>query len=445
MVNVLDLAEKLWTGQTNTYLCHPFAEPYDIEQIIDGLWFYKGFSNSIIRETSDGLILIDPAAQFDEAIRFTKVRSISKQKANSIIFTHGHVDHAFGVKPYYRECKRKNWKKPHIISHVNVPKRFGRYIETHGYNAFINQRQFLGGQGQPYFPIEFIYPTILVENSYELNVGGVTVNLFHGRGETDDALWIYLPNDKVLCTGDFFVWGVPNAGNPQKAQRYIKEWAENLLKMAEKDAEILLPGHGVPIIGKERVKKALSDTAEYLDLLYSQTIDLMNQRLSLSEIIEKVTFPEDLKKKPYLQPIYDEPEFLIRSVWTKYGGWYDGIPSHLKPAAEQDIANEIVDLVGGSENLVNRAMVLCKQKKVKVACHLIEWALRSDPNNDFIKKAYAQIYAERARSESSTMAMAIYLSAIREIGEDPGRDLKGNTVIYVQTQLAKEKKQHQMK
>ena len=440
MGKVLDLAEQLWNGDTDTYLNHPFAEPYEVEKISEGLWFNKGFSNTIIRETSEGLIIIDPAAQFDEAVRFKKVRSVTKQKVHSIIFTHGHVDHGFGVKMYHRECKKKEWKKPQIISHVNVPKRFDRYKETHGYNEFINHKQFLGGQGQPYFPIEFIYPTKTFEDFFNLRVGEITVNLYHGKGETDDAIWAFFPEDEVLCTGDLFIWGVPNGGNPQKAQRYVKEWAETLTKMAEMSPKILLPGHGVPIIGKKRVQEALMSTTSYLASIHSQTIQLMNEGLPLREIISEIQVPEELIKKPYLQPIYDEPEFIVRNIWRLYGGWYDGEPANLKPAPELEIANEITLISGGSERLSERALNLMDIGKLKLATHLISWALKSDPENEKVRKAYVKIFATRAKSETSTMAMAIYLSAIRKIGEDPGEELAGNTPIFVQKNVAEMKR-----
>jgi alkyl sulfatase BDS1-like metallo-beta-lactamase superfamily hydrolase len=440
MGKVLNLAEKLWNGETNTYLNHPFAEPYEIEEIAEGLWFNRAFSNSIIRKTSEGLIIIDPAAQFDEAIRHKKVRSVTKDRVHTVIYTHGHVDHCFGLPQYYRECKRNQWKKPHIISHENVPKRFDRYEETHGYNAYINQRQFLGGQGQPYFPKGFIYPTIIFSDTYTLEIGGITVELYHDKGETDDAIWAYLPQDDAICTGDLFIWGVPNGGNPQKAPRYIKEWSNALIRMREKHASILLPGHGVPIIGKERVEEALMTTAEFLKTLCTQTIDLMNRGCSLPDIIQKVTIPEELMKKPYLQPIYDEPEFLIRNVWRLKGGQYDGIPSHLKPAKEIDLAREIAGLAGSPEQLAERALVLSQEDKPRLACHLIEWALRCEPENEKMKRIYTQIFRKRIiETETSTMAMGIYLSAIRDIGEDPGEDLAGNTPIFVQKKIAESK------
>ncbi len=440
MDKILDLAEKLWNGETDTYLHHPFAEPYDIVEIKENLWFNRAFSNSIIRKTAEGLIIIDPAAQFDEAIRHKKVRSVTKDKVHSVIYTHGHVDHCFGLNQYFRDCKKNQWERPQIISHENVPKRFDRYEETHGYNSYINQRQFLGGQGQPYFPTGFVYPTNTFSDTYTLNVGDITIELNHGKGETDDAIWVYILEDETICTGDLFIWGTPNGGNPQKAPRYIKEWSNTLLKMAEKNASILLPGHGVPIIGKERVKEALTITSKFLYNLYSQTIELMNRGQSLPEIVENVIILSEMVKKPYLQPIYDEPEFLIRNVWRLKGGHYDGIPSHLKPASERDLAREIVNLTGSPEKLANRALELSEQNNHRLACHLIEWALKCDPNNEKIRKGYRDIFKKRIYSETSTMAIGIYLSAIRDIGEDPGEDLAGNTPIYVQKKICESKK-----
>src|SRR5256885_13213485 len=49
---------------------------------------------------------------------------------------------------------------------------------------------------------------------------GRRFDLHHARGETDDHTWTWSPADKVLCCGDLFIWASPNAGNPQKVQRY---------------------------------------------------------------------------------------------------------------------------------------------------------------------------------------------------------------------------------
>ena len=58
-----------------------------------------------------------------------------------------------------------------------------------------------------------------------MRVGGVEIELIHGRGETDDATFVWLPQARVLVSGDFVIWVFPNAGNPRKVQRYAPDWA----------------------------------------------------------------------------------------------------------------------------------------------------------------------------------------------------------------------------
>ena len=141
----------------------------------------------------------------------------------------------------------------------------------------------------------------------------------HARGETDDHCWVYIPQRKVLCTGDFIIWAAPNAGNPQKAQRYAREWSEALRAMAKTGAEILIPGHGMPVFGSMRVRQVLLDTAEYLRSLYEQTIALMNEGATLDQILNQVEPPAALAEKPYLQAVYDEPQ-VYRAQYLAAGG-----------------------------------------------------------------------------------------------------------------------------
>src|SRR5205814_7549093 len=155
------------------------------------------------------------------------------------------------------------------------------------------------------------YPDVTYRSTLTLTVGATRFDLHHARGETDDHTWTWVPDKKVLCCGDFFIWASPNAGNPQKVQRYPKEWAAALREMAGLGAEALLPGHGLPIIGAERIAQALTDAAELLEHLHDQTVAMMNEGARLDEIVHTVHAPAHLLERPYLQPIYDEPEFVV--------------------------------------------------------------------------------------------------------------------------------------
>jgi len=435
MGKILDLAEDLWNGRKNTFSYHPFGVPRGLELIneynIQSTWFYRGFSNSIIRETNEGLLIIDPGAIFDVHTKYQALRKVTDKKVNTVIFTHGHVDH-IGIVPYLEECKDKNWPVPRVIAHEAIVNRFNRYKLTNSWNGAINLRQFRGSKGKPGFTKDFFYPNETYRSELKIKIGGVEVQLKHSRGETDDHTWVFFPDTAILCTGDLFIWGTPNAGNPQKVQRYAYEWALALREMEELHPKILCPGHGVPIVGKERVKEALNNTALLLESLHKQTLSLMNEGASVDTIIHTVKAPDELLNKPYLRPVYDEPEFIVRNIWRLYGGWYDGTPSHLKPASEINQAKEIANLAGGATKLAERALELMNTGEFRMACHLAEWAWLDSPNDAYISEIASKVFITRAKTEKSTMAIGIYLSAARRMGGNPDKEMPGNTIMQAQ-------------
>jgi alkyl sulfatase BDS1-like metallo-beta-lactamase superfamily hydrolase len=283
---------------------------------------------------------------------------------------------------------------------------------TLGLNSIINQRQFRLPQLR--WPEEYRYPDQTYHSSAEVELGGERFELHHGRGETDDHTWVWAPDRGVLCTGDFFIWVLPNCGNPQKVQRYPRDWIGVLRRMADLEAEVLLPGHGLPIVGSARVRQAVNDSADLLESLHDQVLALMNQGARLDQVIHSVRAPQALLEKPYLRPIYDEPEFVVRNVWRFYGGWYDGNPAHLKPAPEADLARELAGLSGGAGRLAERALELEQEGSLRLACHLAELAVQADPQSTSATETRHRIFAQRAESERSTMSRGIFSWAAEE-------------------------------
>jgi alkyl sulfatase BDS1-like metallo-beta-lactamase superfamily hydrolase len=177
-------------------------------------------------------------------------------------------------------------------------------------------------------------------------------------------------------------------------------------------ATALLPGHGPPVVGADRVAAVLGDSAALLEDLVEQTLALMNDGASLPEIVTRIRLPEQLSK-PYLRAIYDEPEFIVRNVWRLYGGWFDGDPSTLKPGEPGEVAAEIASLAGGSASLAARAIALMEKDRHATAAHLVELARLASPDDAAVLDACARVYAARAEREDSTMSKGIFTWAAR--------------------------------
>ena len=416
----------------------------DITELADNLAIVESFSHSVVWDTGDGLMCFDASGAGSGEAVVNSIRSWRNDAITSLVYTHGHADHVGGSVAFAHDAQSRGLPNPRVIGHENVSKRMDRYSTTNGLNVRINRRQFGGiksdmkpnsgnmrealalDEGAQYFiPPATLRPDQSFVDQLTIKAGDTVVEFHHARGETDDHLWGWIPEKKWIFTGDFVIWNYPNAGNPQKVQRYALEWAQALRKMISQGPELLLPAHGLPIEGKARIAMVLDDIATSLESLVMQVIDMMNTGETLDTIIHSVKVPQSILDKPYMRPFYDEPEFVVRNIWRLYGGWWDGAASRLKPAPDAVVAKELAALAGGATVLMNRALEIA-DSDLRLACHLADLAGWAEPENAGIHANRAAIYDKRRRSELSLMSKGIYKSASRESEEVVARNSKPN-------------------
>lgn len=396
----------------------------EITEIDTGIAVVESFSHLVAFETDSGLVTFDSSGALTGEAVTESLRSWRTDPVHSLIYTHGHLDHVGGSGALLADGDRRGHDRPTVIGHDNVTPRLERYQMTNDWNLLINRRQFGGisprhGLGlesglTAFVPDSTAWPDTTYRDSLSISPGGLDIELYHGKGETDDHTWAWIPKYRAICTGDLVIWVFPNAGNPQKVQRFPLEWAAELRKMMALKPELLLPAHGLPIRGADRVETVLTDMAEALEYLVKETLAMMNGGAALDEILHTVKIAPEKLALPWLTPTYDEPEFVVRNIWRMYGGWWDANPAHLKPAPASQLAVEVSDLAGGPMVLANRALELSETGDHRMACHLIEFAVQSDPTSAEVHGVRAEIYAARRRSESSLMSKGIFAAALNE-------------------------------
>ena len=404
----------------------------ELSEIADGLAMVESFSHVVTWNSGDGIVCFDTSHVNTGQQVVDSIRKWSNDPFNALVYTHGHADHVGGSVAFGANAAALGHKAPRVIGHKNVQRRFDRYRYTNDWNVAINARQFGGIRGDlnsvmndlrpasggprlsNFIPEDTLDTTDVVDKFASMKFGDTTVEFHHGKGETDDHLWSWFPQQKWVATGDFVIWNFPNAGNPQKVQRFPIEWAEALRAIIAKEPELLLPAHGLPIAGKERIARVLDEIASALEYLVKSTVEMMNAGETLNTIIHSVKVPEATLGKPYLRPLYDEPEFVVRGIWRQFGGWWDGAPSRLKPATDESLGLELATLAGGAEVLMARAKDLAASGDLRLACHLADFAGWAAPDEPNIHRDRAEIYETRRKSESSLMAKGIFKGASRE-------------------------------
>jgi len=405
-----------------------FVGNFPPQTFADGVCHMVGaFGNVGVVETDDGLVIFDIATrQFGNRV-FKSLRAITKKPIKYIIYSHGHFDHCFGYSPFLKEIEENQWERPQIIAHENLLNRFKKYKELDEYHNWINSMQFksiVGKQERATSAQDTLNPTIIIKSNetFTFELDGLTFEIYHDMGETDDSIWMFLPEKKVLFTGDLMISSYPNVGNPYKVQRYPKHWALAMEKMQKKEADYLVPGHGPLIRGKKQVDDVLSITAEAMYFVHDEVVKRMNQGKWFEQIYNEMLdiYPEKFKKHAYLRPVYGCFQFAIHATYRLYHGWYDtGNPTDLFPSKSKDIAKEFLKL-NSVENYYNHAKELFEEGQLQLALHIIDIVIMGLPveSSKQLLNAYElkyKILKQKAKKETSFISFNIINNGAKEI------------------------------
>ncbi len=398
-----------------------------------------GMGNTGVIETDDDLVIFDlPIVQYGPRT-FKEVREFTDKQVKYIIYSHGHFDHCFGYVPFIEEIKEKNWEMPKIIAHENCVRRFEKYRMLDKYHDWLNKQQFASVSGRKQKILvsahETLDPTIIMhgnEEQYSFKLGNCTFNIYHDKGETDDSIWLWVPEKRLICAGDLIVSSFPNVGNPYKVQRYPKQWAIAMEKMMEKNPEYLIPGHGPLIKGKEKLKDVLSITAKAMHFVHDEVVKRLNEGKWFEQIYHEILeiYPEKFKKHKYLRPMYGCVRFAIHASYRLYHGWYNsGNPTDLFPAKSEEIAKEFLRL-NSEENYIEHAKKLFEEGKLQLALHILDIIIKGtdEMHNKILLEALNlkyKILKQKTNDETSFIAANIIDNAAYQIKEKI-KDLKLN-------------------
>ena len=147
-----DHSLDLLSGKVSIEEAHPMQPRWVAEEVAARSYFAASFANVTAFDTDAGLVLVDTGSFVLADATRALLNTVVASPAHTAIWTHGHVDHCFGVEGYEADAGRP----VHVIAHEAVSRRFARYQLTQGYNDKINARQFQTTAG---FPASSARPT----------------------------------------------------------------------------------------------------------------------------------------------------------------------------------------------------------------------------------------------------------------------------------------------
>ncbi|WDE98046.1 alkyl/aryl-sulfatase [Lentisphaera profundi] len=391
-----------------------------ITQVSKSVYCATGFSPANISMIIgvSGILIVDSGMfpAHGEAV-LKEFRKITKLPIVGVILTHGHGDHTGGIKAFTHE----KGKKSEVLIYARSPfNTEGQHFQDGGIkeNKIRGARQggFLlppnkrinNGIAPAFYPPkeknvflgEHIVPSVnFSEGRHEYNVAGIKFELVAAPGETSDQLYCWLPEEKVIFTGDNFYRSWPNTYAIRGTHyRDVKLWIESLTMMIEEKPHHTVPGHTLPLIGVEETTEVLDDYRKAIAFVLDQSVKGINQGMTPDELVQYVKLPKELAEKDHLREYYGNIEWSVRAIFSGYLGWFDGNPTTLFSLSPQKEAQNMARLVGGEEALSLKAHQALQNNEAQWCAQLSDHLIYLNPANKkylLLKASALDILAEK--------------------------------------------------
>ena len=256
-------------------------ELFELKPVADGVYAaiaaprYKVNCNAAVILTDDGVVVVDSHSKPSAAYALYKqIQAITQQPIRKIINTHFHWDHWQGNQVYAEafpdleiiasERTRENLTRPDAGSGgipfidkqlASTPKEIDKLKDDIARSTSAEQKARLEAnlrQAESYLEelrgMKPSLPTRTVATSMTLNEQGREIQLLLlGRGHTDGDVFIYLPKEKVVASGDALIDWMPflNDGYPE-------DWVQTLNALEKFDFTRVIPGHG-EVVAKDHL------------------------------------------------------------------------------------------------------------------------------------------------------------------------------------------------
>ena len=354
-------------GQTEAVVITPFV------------FMAHDVSNAYLVTTSGGDVMVNTGFM-DNAERNVALLKPHRTGALKYIFlTQSHADH-YGCVPEFREAGTKV---------IGGPDYNEANADMTGMSPFFGPRTMklwgstMNRGGTPKPPPQVV-PDLLVDREMTLEVGDRSfVAISAPEGETIDNILVWMPREKIVFTGNTFgpVWLSMPFLNTLRGDkpRLVRNYLKSLAKVRDLGAEILITGHGEPIVGAARIRDDLDRIEAAVTYVRDYTLAGMKAGKTVHTLMAEFEFPGNVA----IGDFHGKASWAVRSIWQEYSGWfhYEDGTTALYGVPRSAVHADIAELAGGAGVLAARARLHVDAGRPLEALHLVDIALGAEPGN----------------------------------------------------------------
>jgi len=295
-----------------------------------------------------------------------------------IIVSHSHADHAGGTK-FWKEDDTQ------IIAHAEFGEEQRYLTELQDYFWYRNKTLFPFMPDKPptigliaYGGIE---PTRTVHNGqpYKFSQGGVDFEVLALPGaEGADNIVLWLPQKKILLSGDFFGPLFPQFPNifTMRGEKIRKpvEYINSLGRIIELAPDMIVPSHKDPITDKAVIMDGLVKMRDATRYVHDATVTGMNTGKTVEQLMEEIILPANLA----LTQEHGKVSWAVKSIWEYYATWFHfDKTTELYSVPAETVYGDIAELAGADALTMKAQNYLADDNPLK-ALHLVNIVLEAD-------------------------------------------------------------------
>ena len=355
-----------------------------IEEVAPDVFVAIGYdlANTILVRTPAGNVIIDVSVS---PIRAAPVHAALAEVAPgpvaAVVYTHSHIDHVGGAD-VWADASTPIWATDRFVDALFASYGAFRRIET-----LRGARQFGRHVSDALLPCSslgrqvdidaalrtgVLMPTNTFSGEASFVVGGVRFELHEAPGETEDQLFVWLPDRRVLMPGDNFYAAFPNLYTIRGSRpRPVDSWIDSLDAMRRLEPAVLVPSHTRPVVGEAEVARRLTAYRDGIQWVRDQVVRGANDGLGPDAIASVVGLPPSLAGSSDLLELYGQIDWSVRAIYGNELGWFDGRPEALYPISPSERARRLVELMGGADRVVDEARAALERQEPQWALELL--------------------------------------------------------------------------
>ena len=321
--------------------------PIAVSEVAPGIFQASGVGNSFAIKTSEGSVIFDTGLIIQASEQIAQLKAaVGDDEPKKIILSHSHADHVGGTRLW-------DEGNAEIVAHEEFEEE-QRYLTE--LNPYLHQRNRTLFPWIPETPrtlpgMDFrgLIPDVRVGNGepYRFILGGRRFEVYGTPGaEGADNIVLWLPDEKILLSGDFFGPQFPQFPNVftmrgEKVRKPI-EYVDSLNRILALEPEMILPSHLDPVVGGEKIARDMRKIRDAVQYVHDETVAGMNSGFSVEELMSSVALPQELS----LSQSHGKVSWAVKSIWEYYATWFHfDRTSELYPTSQRAILADVAGLM----------------------------------------------------------------------------------------------------